>query len=437
MLTFIKVLRSEGVSKDGHATTEDFRGSPIEYTILQSVKQKKSIIGVVDLGETGLPLANKLVSNGFKVIGFDLDEKRVKKINKGKSYVSTVSDKALSDAVKRRKFRAFKDFRFLSKADIIVICIPLALKERKTFFQITRKVSKYLRKNQLVCIETIVPPKTTNKCMKTLIPSDLQADKDFFLAYTPLCLFNNEKTKIIGGVGETSTKFAKEFYDLNNYLTSTVSSTTTAEVINIYNHIYLTVQRGLRNEFEMIGDRFRIKPLELSFMNEVKEDYTLIESDLHYLINKLSKNSPRRYNLYQMVTLATNMNNNRLFHIRRKVINLLKKDKIQFREANILVLGVTNNNQKDRTALNLIQLLIKDKINVQYYDKQLPKLRYKNNFLLSSINIAKENFQTYDLVVVMSIDHEIDYKRMAKLSRRILLANNGLGVLKNNQLSKK
>ena len=53
----------------------------------------KPLIGVIGLGYAGLPLALLCAKNNFKVLGFDIDEKKVEKISKGECYISYLNSK--------------------------------------------------------------------------------------------------------------------------------------------------------------------------------------------------------------------------------------------------------------------------------------------------------------------------------------------------------
>ena len=59
--------------------------------LLNKIKNKEAVIGVVGLGYVGLPLLMEFVDQGFKTIGFDIDPEKVEKLNAGKSYIKPVS----------------------------------------------------------------------------------------------------------------------------------------------------------------------------------------------------------------------------------------------------------------------------------------------------------------------------------------------------------
>ncbi|MDR3135002.1 MAG: nucleotide sugar dehydrogenase, partial [Deltaproteobacteria bacterium] len=101
-----------------------------EETFLNKIKERKAIVAVVGLGYVGLPLALSFAEAGFQVLGLDVDEAKVKKISKRKSYIGHISDARLKDSA--NLFSATTDFSLASEADAIIICVPTPLtKERE------------------------------------------------------------------------------------------------------------------------------------------------------------------------------------------------------------------------------------------------------------------------------------------------------------------
>ena len=72
-------------------------------SIIKKIKDHSAVVGVVGLGYVGLPFAVEKAKVGFNVIGFDMDEKKVSQINKGKNYIPDVKDKELSKLVESNK----------------------------------------------------------------------------------------------------------------------------------------------------------------------------------------------------------------------------------------------------------------------------------------------------------------------------------------------
>lgn len=72
--------------------------------LLKKIEEKTAVIGVVGLGYVGLPLAVEKAKAGYKVIGFDIQQKRVDMVNKGQNYIGDVVDKELEQLVKEGEY---------------------------------------------------------------------------------------------------------------------------------------------------------------------------------------------------------------------------------------------------------------------------------------------------------------------------------------------
>jgi len=65
-------------------------------SLLNKIKQKNATIGIIGLGYVGLPLAIRFSEEGFRVVGFDIDDSKVKMLNNGKSYIKHIYEDDIS-----------------------------------------------------------------------------------------------------------------------------------------------------------------------------------------------------------------------------------------------------------------------------------------------------------------------------------------------------
>lgn len=86
-------------------------------------------IAVIGLGFVGLPLAMLLISKGIRVIGVDLDKKKVEALRKGNSYISDINDQAVQDGIGTGFFRPVSDYGLIGEADAVIICVPTPLND--------------------------------------------------------------------------------------------------------------------------------------------------------------------------------------------------------------------------------------------------------------------------------------------------------------------
>ncbi|MCK4557214.1 MAG: nucleotide sugar dehydrogenase, partial [Candidatus Aminicenantes bacterium] len=235
------------------------------------IKNKKSIIGVIGMGYVGLPLVKTFLNKGFGVVGFDIDEKKVLMLNKGKSYIKHVTAEELKGFLNKKKFQATVDFAALGKVDVIIICVPTPLDAHNNpdlsfVLKTTETISKNLRKGQLVILESTTYPGTTEEEVLPLLEAGgLKVGKDFFLAYSPERenpgdkVYTTEKIpKVVGGVTPECSRVAKALYDQIIKKTVPVSSPKVAEATKIMENVFRSVNIAMVNEMKMIFDRMGI-----------------------------------------------------------------------------------------------------------------------------------------------------------------------------------
>jgi UDP-N-acetyl-D-glucosamine dehydrogenase len=188
------------------------------------VNLKNSIV-VVGLGYVGLPLATTAAKSGFNVIGIDLNQDKVAKINSGKSPIEDIADSEILDLVERGLFKAQSDFSQVKNADVILICVPTPLTSEHgpdlSYLESAAKsISEYLSKGTLIILESTVAPGTTREFLVPLIQkySTVNIDKSD-IVFSPERIdplnqkWNLKNTpKIVAGLTLKSRKRAIEFY---------------------------------------------------------------------------------------------------------------------------------------------------------------------------------------------------------------------------------
>ena len=130
------------------------------------IENKKAIVGVLGLGYVGLPLAREFASAGLKVIGFDVDEKKVRILSSGRSIIKHVPNSEVKRIVKAGRFRATTDMARLKTVDAVLVCVPTPLTENREpdmrfVISSAGTIAKYLRPGQLIVLESTTYPGTT------------------------------------------------------------------------------------------------------------------------------------------------------------------------------------------------------------------------------------------------------------------------------------
>jgi len=164
----------------------------IKENLLKKIYDKTAVVAVIGLGYVGLPLAVEKAKAGYKTIGFDIQESRVKMVNEGCNYIGDVVDSELKDLVERGLLSATTDFSIVKDADFIAICVPTPLDEYQqpdiSYVKNSAiEIAKYLKKGTAVVLESTTYPGTTEELLLPILEkgSGLKCGKDFFLAFSP------------------------------------------------------------------------------------------------------------------------------------------------------------------------------------------------------------------------------------------------------------
>ena len=228
----------------------------------EKITSKQAKVGVVGLGYVGLPLVIEFAKKGFQVTGFDIDGKKIEKLNAGKSYIKHISEESIREA--KKNCAVTSDFSLLSGMDAIIICVPTPLNKNREpdmsyVFETTKTIAKYLVKGQLVSLESTTYPGTTDEDVRQILErSGLKAGTDFLLAFSPEREDPNNREfstrtipKVVGGINEESLEAAKALYDQIVVKTVPVSSTRVAEAAKILENTFRAVNIALVNELKV------------------------------------------------------------------------------------------------------------------------------------------------------------------------------------------
>lgn len=425
--------------------------------ILDKIENKSVKVGIVGMGYVGLPLGLAFAAKKINVLGFDLDEKKVKLLLQGKSYIKHINSKKIKDAVNSGKLKATTDFSRLPEVDAIIICVPTPLDEHREpdmsyVVNTSKTIAKYLRKNQLVTLESTTYPGTTDEILKPLFESAARAGKnkfkvgkDFYLAFSPEREDPNNQDystvtipKVVGGVTPDCLKVAQALYDLVIVKTVPVSSTRAAEASKLLENIYRSINIAMVNELKMVFDRMNIDIWEVITAASTKPfgfkpfypgpglGGHCIPIDPFYLTWKA-----REFEINtKFIELAGEINTHQPYYVVERSMEVLNKFKKTLNGSKVLILGVAYkkdiDDMRESPSLKLIEIYREKGAKVEYFDPlipMLPKTR-KYDYNMKSIKLTKEKLKSFDLVV-LSTDHSIfDYKFIARNSKVIVDSRN-------------
>ena len=159
--------------------------------LIKKIETKKVNIGIIGIGYVGLPLALSFSRQGIKVIGFDNNKKLIKTLKEGRSHINHIDAKEIESGIKSQNFLPTDDFSLIKNLDVILICLPTPLNKLREpdlsfITQTIKSIRGFLKKGQLISIESTTYPGATYEIIRPLIEfNDIQIGNNFFLTYSP------------------------------------------------------------------------------------------------------------------------------------------------------------------------------------------------------------------------------------------------------------
>lgn len=419
--------------------------------LINKLSNKSAIIGIIGLGYVGIPLAIRYAEVGYKVIGFDIDPEKAEKIAVGKTYIKHIPDETIKSAVDKG-FEATTDFSRATEADALILCVPTPLdlhREPDLSYVLNTMDSllPYLRKGQIVSLESTTYPGTTDEELKPRIESTgSKVGTDVFLVYSPEredpgnADFNTQTIpKVCGGDTEACQEVGTALYAHVINKVVSVSSTRAAEMTKLLENIHRAVNIGLVNEMKIVADKMGIDIYEVIDAAATKPFGFVpyypgpglgghcIPIDPFYLTWKA-----REYGINtRFIELAGEVNSSMPEYVVSKVIQGLNKHKKSINGSRILMLGIAYkknvDDMRESPSVEIMEQMQNHGAIVEYSDPYVPVFpkmrRYKFN--LTSIEINLENIKEYDCVVVGTNHDNFDYP-LIKNSAHLIVDTRGV-----------
>ena len=422
----------------------------MESRLIQKILNKKALIGIIGMGYVGLPLVLRFCEEDFRVLGFDIDSKKVATLKRGKSYLKSISSSRISRFIRNGHLDVTDNFSRLNKADCVLICVPTPLTEKmepdlRYIENTSEAIRRNLRRGQLIVLESTTYPGTTEELvLPKLETTGLKAGKDFFLAFSPeredpgnKRFVTHQIPKVVAGLTPSCKKVVTTLYSQIIAKVVPVSSPRVAELTKLLENIYRSVNIALVNELKMLADRMGIdiwevieaastKPFGFSpFYPGPGMGGHCIPIDPYYLSWKA-----REYDFTtRFIFLAGEINVHVPYYVVAKIQDALNERGKSIKGARILILGVAYkkdvDDARESPALAIMDLLQKKGAVILYHDPNIPSLPSfrKYSFKLKSSPLTDQLLRRVDAAVVVT-DHSIDYRRIVKLVSLIIDTRN-------------
>ena len=413
-------------------------------SLLNKLKDKSAIIGIVGLGYVGLPLMLRYCEVGYKVLGFDIDPSKVDLLSQGKSYIEHIPSNSIKAALSKG-FLATTDFSQAAKVDALILCVPTPLnkyREPDLSFVIntTEALLPFARPGQIFSLESTTYPGTTDEELLPRIEArGLKVGKDVYLVFSPERedpgnpnFTTQTIPKVCGGSTPNCLEHGLALYEQVIDTVVPVSSTRTAELTKLLENIHRAVNIGLVNEMKVVADRMGIDIHEVIRAAATKPFGFVpyypgpglgghcIPIDPFYLTWKA-----REFGLHtRFIELAGEVNSSMPDYVISKISLALNSRKKSISGSRILVLGIAYkknvDDMRESPSVVLMEKLRELGADISYADPHIPvfpKMR-EHQFNLSSIELTRENILDHDCLLLATDHDKFDYaliKRHAKL----------------------
>ena len=393
--------------------------------------QKVSVIG---LGYVGLPLALAIErSKKYKVIGFDISEEQVRKINNKEC---PVTDDVAEKDLKELNLYATTNSKDLMNTDIYMICVPTPVLEDYTpdygyIINAGKTVSKYLKKGSTVILESTVNPGT---CEEVLIPvleegSKLKAGKDFNVAMCPERINPGDPKwnvyNIARNIGSLSnTKEVADFY--RSFLDAEineVSSIKVAEATKIVENAFRDINFAYVNELAKSFDVLGIDLVE-TLKGASNKPFSFlvhwpsrgigghcIPVDPYYLIKRAAESGFD----HKFLKIAREVNNSMPEYTVSRLEEALDERKESIKDIKVGLLGLSYKSNvadlRESPSLKILDILKDMGVDVVSYDPYIPDM--------SDVDTLDEVLDSVD-AIILGTYHDI----FGDLTKEILKRKN-------------
>lgn len=427
--------------------------------LLGKIKDHSAVVGVVGLGYVGLPLVEAVHDAGYSVIGFDVDQSKIKKLNRGASYLKHLGDQLTQTLAESDRFKASNEESVLGDADIVILCVPTPLGEHREpdlsyVIGSAEVVGRSLRSGQLVLLESTTYPGTTRDELAPILESaaasrglDLQLGKDYFVAYSPeredpgrAGVATSDIPKLVGGIDEASSGLAIAFYESCIERVYPVRTAEIAEAAKLLENVYRAVNIALVNELKVVFDRLDIDIWEVIEAAKTKPfgfqafypgpglGGHCIPIDPFYLTWKAKATGLET----KFIELAGEINKHMPEYVVQRVMEALNEDRKAMHGSKILILGLAYkpnvDDIRESPAAEIIKLCNERGADVQYHDPLIPVFPRMRQywFDMQSVELDESTLGDADCVIIVT-DHDItDWELIGKHASLVVDTRNAM-----------
>jgi len=413
-------------------------------------------IAIVGLGYVGLPLCLQFARSGAKVVGLDIDDKKVTACNAGRTYIKHITSESIQEQLAAGRFSAATDFAKVKEVDAVIICVPTPLNKNREpdisyILDTGRALAPHLHPGILVVLESTTYPGTTDEDLRAVLEagSGLQAGTDFHLAFSPEREDPGNPDskvatipKVVGGYTPACLEKAKALYSLAIQTVVPVSSCRAAESTKLLENIFRSVNIALVNELKVVYAAMGIDIWEVINAAKTKPFGYMafypgpglgghcIPIDPFYLTWKAREYGQNT----RFIELAGEINTHMPEHVINRVAETLNGVKKPLNGSRILILGLSYkanvDDDRESPSYHLLEMLKQRGAEVAYYDPYVPVIKMTREHPqwagVKSVDWNQATVSGFDLVLISTAHANVNYAELADWAKLIVDTRNAM-----------
>jgi len=406
---------------------------------MEFMQKNMEKVCVIGLGYVGFPLAVLCSVKGYEVYGFDKDESKLARIEKGENIVE---EKYLEELLPQAKIKIIRDESQMKDCDIFIIAVPTPVDEKyypdlSFVISASETVAKNMKKGSLVIVESTINPGVCEEFVRPAFEKEgFTVGQDVFISHCPERINPGDPKwnvsnipRVVGSFDEKGLEKSVKFYEsIIDAKIMPMKTIREAEAVKIMENSFRDINIAFVNE---LAKSFNL--MDIDVVNVIRGASTkpfafmahwpscgvgghCIPVDPYYLIEKAKENDFD----HQFLRVARAINNGMPLYsveLLQDELNSLGKS---LKGAKIGLLGVSYKanvgDLRESPALKIIELLEKHGAVLNIYDPFVPKLSNASSvedvldkseiiFLATSHNeflkIPAEKFKEYGISLIV------------------------------------
>ncbi len=401
-----------------------------------SILNKK--IAVIGLGYVGLPLAVEF-GKKYEVIGFDINQPRVKELKSGTDSTLEVSNAELADT----NLTFSNNVEDLKSANVYIVTVPTPINEHKQpdltpLIKASEMLGTVINQDDIIIYEsTVYPGATEEECIPVVEKaSGLKFNQNFFAGYSPERINPGDKEHRVTNILKVTSGSTPAIAEMVDQLyksiiiagTHKASSIKVAEAAKVIENTQRDVNIALINELSIIFNKLNIDTLEVLEAAGTKWNFLpfrpglvgghCIGVDPYYLTHKAQTVGYHP----EMILAGRRLNDGMGNYVVSQLVKQMLKKRIQVEGAKVLVMGLTFKENcpdlRNTKVVDIVSELKEYNIKVDITDPWCLSEEAQHEYDLTLINPEQNSYDAVILAVAHNEFKELGVENIRKLGKK-------------------